>query len=60
MMETRTSTVLNLGGGNSALADLEHDLPLVDFCEEAGVSVVHVWTAPWVQRVCCMIRQAVR
>ena len=45
MMETRTSTVLNLGGGNSALADLEHDLPLVDFCEEAGVSVVHVWTS---------------
>ena len=45
MMETRTSTVLDLGGGNSALADLEHDLPLVDFCEEAGVSVVHVWTS---------------
>ena len=37
MMETRASTVLDLGGGNSALADLEHDLPLVDFCEEVGV-----------------------
>ena len=37
MMETRASTVLDLGGGNSALADLEHDLPLVEFCEEVGV-----------------------
>ncbi len=43
MMQTRTSTVLDLGGGNSALADLEHDLPLVDFCEEAGVTCLPLY-----------------
>ncbi len=43
MMQTRTSAVLDLGGGNSALADLEHDLPLMGFCEEAGVTCLPLY-----------------
>ena len=59
MMSTGASTVLDLGGGNSALADLEHELPLVDFCNEAGVTCLplyfcgpekddfdHIWPFP--------------
>ena len=43
MMSTGASTVLDLGGGNSALADLEHELPLVDFCNEAGVTCLPLY-----------------
>lgn len=43
MMSTKASTVLDLGGGNSALADLEHELPLVDFCNEAGVTCLPLY-----------------
>jgi hypothetical protein len=40
---TRTSMVLDIGGGNQALADNGHDLPMATFCEEAGIRLLPMY-----------------
>ena len=43
MVVNRSSMVLDLGGGDRVLSDYGQDLPLVDFCESAGVSCLPLY-----------------
>jgi len=43
MVNTRSSMVLDLGGGDRVLSDYGQDLPLADFCAAAGVSCLPLY-----------------
>lgn len=43
MVSTRSSMVLDLGGGDRVLSDYGEDLPLADFCEAAGVTCLPLY-----------------
>ena len=43
MVSTRSSMVLDLGGGDRVLSDYGEDLPLATFCEAAGVACLPLY-----------------
>ena len=43
MVSTRSSMVLDLGGGDRVLSDYGEDLPLATFCEAAGVTCLPLY-----------------